>query len=111
MNDQWARVPAGFFLNVADIWTRMHQHACIEVYNAPMTSTAVKITIIIAISAMLYKSSRVASLGWPKRRVSRHVSRRVATRLKTRLKTCGSERRIFHVTSRRVATRRDVLTT
>ena len=50
----WARVPAGFFLHVADILTRMHRHACIEVYNAPMTSTAVKITIIIAISVLLY---------------------------------------------------------
>ena len=54
MDHQWARVPAGFFLNVADIWTRMHRHACIEVYNAPMTSTAVKITIIIVISVLLY---------------------------------------------------------
>merc|ERR1712183_847583 len=43
MDDQWARVPAGVSLHVADILTRMHRHACIEVYNAPMTSTAVKI--------------------------------------------------------------------
>ena len=54
MDHQWARVPAGFFLHVADILTRMHRHACIEVYNAPMTSTAVKITIIIAILVLLY---------------------------------------------------------
>jgi hypothetical protein len=54
MDHQWARVPAGFFLHVADILTRMHRHACIEVYNAPMTSTAVKITIIIVILVLLY---------------------------------------------------------
>ena len=34
----------------------MHRHACIEVYNAPITSTAVKIIIIIAIPVLLYTS-------------------------------------------------------
>ena len=32
----------------------MHRHACIEAYNAPITSTAVEITIIILISVLLY---------------------------------------------------------
>ena len=31
----------------------MHRHACIEVYNAPMTLDAVEITIIIVISVLL----------------------------------------------------------
>ena len=35
----------------------MHRHACIEVYNAPITSTAVKIIIIIAIPVLLYHLS------------------------------------------------------
>ena len=54
MDHQWARVPAGFFLHFADILTRVHRHACIEVYNVPMTSDAVEITIIITISVLLY---------------------------------------------------------
>ena len=32
----------------------MHRQACIEAYNAPITSTAVEITIIILISVLLY---------------------------------------------------------
>ena len=32
----------------------MHRHACIEAYNAPITSAAVEIAIIISISVLLY---------------------------------------------------------
>ena len=32
----------------------MHRHACIEAYDAPITSTAVETAIIILISVLLY---------------------------------------------------------
>ena len=52
MNHQQTRLDGWYVLNRADVYNCMHQHACIEVFNKLITSSAIERTIIIAVLAL-----------------------------------------------------------